>query len=170
MVAVIGGGEADGAAEALAEEIGRHVGGRGAVVLTGGRTGVMEAASRGARQAGAPAVIAVLPGYDPAGATPWADVVLPTGLGHARNAVVVASADVVVAVGGGAGTLSEIGLAAKLGRPVVLVAAAGGVAARAGALLPGLHTAEDAAQACALLDALLDGPLSPGDATRPAGP
>ena len=81
----------------------------------------MEAASRGASQAGG-TVVAVLPGTDRAAGNRFSDVTIATGLGHARNLAVVASADVVVAVGGQWGTLSEIGLAGVVGRPVVLLA------------------------------------------------
>ncbi|RME22774.1 MAG: hypothetical protein D6798_15040 [Deltaproteobacteria bacterium] len=78
----------------------------------------------------------MLPSYDRGQAHSHADLVLPTGLGHARNAVVVASADAVVAIGGEAGTLSEIGLARKLGRPVVALSGTGGVCDRIHEVLP----------------------------------
>ncbi len=81
----------------------------------------MEAAARGAREAGG-TVVGILPGIDRTAANPWSDVTVVSGIGHARNLAVAASADVVVAVGGGWGTLSEIGLAGVLGRPVVLLA------------------------------------------------
>ncbi len=80
----------------------------------------MEAAARGAKEAGG-ATIGILPGHDRALANPYLDYVLTTGMGHARNLAVVSSGDAVIAVGGGYGTLSEIGLAAKIGRPVVIV-------------------------------------------------
>jgi len=80
----------------------------------------MEAASRGASEAGG-TVVGLLPGTDRSRANRYSDVTVVTGIGHARNLSVVASADVVVAVGGGWGTLSEIGLAGALGRPVVLL-------------------------------------------------
>src|SRR3954447_20210210 len=104
----------------MAGEVGRGLAERGVVVVTGGGVGAMEAASRGAREAGG-MVVAILPGNDREDANPWADVSVVSGVGHARNLSVAASADVVVAVGGGWGTLSEIGLAGVLGRPVVLV-------------------------------------------------
>ena len=81
----------------------------------------MEAASRGASEAGG-TVVGILPGTDRSRANPYSDVTVVTGIGHGRNLAVVASADVVVAVGGEWGTLSEIGLAGVLGRPVVLLA------------------------------------------------
>jgi uncharacterized protein (TIGR00725 family) len=86
--------------------------------VTGGLGGVMAAASRGARAARG-TVVALLPGADPAAANPDADVVVATGLGQARNVLVVRSADAVIAVGGSWGTLSEVAIARRLGRPVV---------------------------------------------------
>lgn len=97
----------------LAEDLGGRLVGAGHRVLTGGLGGVMEAASRGAERAAAHApsmVFALLPGDDPAEANPHVDVALATGLGHLRNAL-VARADAVVAIGGGAGTLSELAFA-----------------------------------------------------------
>ena len=93
----------------------------GFTLVTGGAFGAMEAASRGASEAGG-TVVGLLPGTDRAAGNRWSDVTIATGLGHARNLAVVASADVVVAVGGEWGTLSEIGLAGVVGRPVVLLA------------------------------------------------
>ncbi|HEX3477145.1 MAG TPA: TIGR00725 family protein [Kofleriaceae bacterium] len=115
MVAVIGdGGIAAGSSKyVLAREVGRVLCERGFRIVTGGLGGVMEAASLGARESSAwtpGSVIALLPGFDPDHANPYADVVIPTGLDHLRNSLVV-QADAVVAIGGGAGTLTEIGLA-----------------------------------------------------------
>jgi uncharacterized protein (TIGR00725 family) len=78
----------------------------------------MEAACRGAKQAGG-TTLGILPGSDRSAANPYVDFALPTGLGEARNALVVRAADVVIAVGGGYGTLSEIGLALRIGKPVI---------------------------------------------------
>jgi uncharacterized protein (TIGR00725 family) len=103
---------------ALAREVGLEIARRGAVLVCGGRGGVMEAACRGAREAGG-LTVGILPGTDRAEANPYVDVPIVTGLGEARNALVVRSADAVIAVSGGYGTLSEIGLALKMGRPVV---------------------------------------------------
>lgn len=105
----------------LAEECGRIAAQRGAAVLTGGLAGVMAAAARGARAAGG-VVVSILPGTDPAEGIADADVRICTGAGEGRDLVLVASADAVIAIGGGWGTLAEIGLARKLGRPVVLLA------------------------------------------------
>lgn len=121
LIAVIGPGSPDGdRLDIAAEACGRLVAGAGATLVTGGLGGVMEAASRGAKGAGG-SVVAVLPGTDPAAASEHADLALCTGVGEARDLAVVASADVVIAVGGGWGTLAEIGLARKVGRPVVLL-------------------------------------------------
>ena len=117
-VAVIGPGNADQGAVADAEAVGRAVAEAGAVVVCGGLGGVMAAACRGAREAGG-TTVGILPGTDRTTANEWVDVAVATGLGEARNALVVRSADVVVAVAGGYGTLSEIALALKMGRPVV---------------------------------------------------
>jgi uncharacterized protein (TIGR00725 family) len=127
--AVIGPARADAELIAVAEEVGRLLVDKGLRVVTGGLGGAMEAASRGARSStrwATGTVIGILPTYDPHTANPWVDVIIPTGLGHARNIVVVASADVVLAVGGRAGTLSEIALAWTLGRRVIAVAGTGG--------------------------------------------
>lgn len=117
-VAVVGGGDASEdecrAAEAVARELGRA----GAVVVCGGLGGVMAAACRGAKAAGA-TTVGILPGDDRRAANRWVDLAVATGMGEARNALVVRTADVVVAVGGEYGTLSEIALALKLGKPVV---------------------------------------------------
>jgi uncharacterized protein (TIGR00725 family) len=87
-------------------------------VVCGGLGGVMEAVCRGAREAGG-TTIGILPGADRAAANPFVGVAIPSGLGEARNALVVRAADAVIAVGGGYGTLSEIALALKAGKPVV---------------------------------------------------
>ena len=125
VVAVIGNGATPPPSlEALeiAAQLGRAVVNSGCRVITGGLGGIMEAASRGAHQAERWSdgdVIGVIPGPDPSAANAYVDVCVATGLGLARNLVVVTSADVVVAVLGGSGTLSEIALAWQLGKPVV---------------------------------------------------
>jgi uncharacterized protein (TIGR00725 family) len=115
---VIGPSRCDERAAELAEEVGRLLAKAGFTVVTGGELGVMEAASRGACEAGGLAV-GILPGNDRTRANRYCEVTVVSGMGHARNLSVVASADVVVAVGGEWGTLSEIAYARKLGRPVV---------------------------------------------------
>ena len=103
-----------------AEEVGRLLAEHGAVLVCGGLGGVMEAAARGARDAGG-VTVGILPGESRGGANPWIDYAVVTGIGHARNLAVVASGDAAIAVGGEWGTLAEIGLARKLGRPVVIL-------------------------------------------------
>lgn len=117
-VAVVGSGEATGELYKKAQEVGRFVAGRGGVVVCGGLSGVMDAAARGATEAGGVA-IGILPDEDRERANPYLSYSIPTGTGQARNLAVVCSGDVIVAVGGEYGTLSEIGLALKVGRPVV---------------------------------------------------
>ncbi len=117
QVSVIGSGVEH---EQRAEEIGRLLAERGCTVVCGGRGEVMAAAARGAKSAGG-TTIGILPGTDRRDANEWIDHVVVTGLGHVRNAVVAASGDAVVAVGGRYGTLTEIGFALILGRPVVIV-------------------------------------------------
>jgi hypothetical protein len=118
MVAVIGAGVCSEEEAAIAEDVGRRLAQAGAVVLTGGRGGVMEAASRGARLAGG-VTVGILPGDTAAQANPWVALPIVTGMGEARNAILVRSAQAVVAIGGEYGTLAEIALALKAGRPVV---------------------------------------------------
>jgi uncharacterized protein (TIGR00725 family) len=117
-VAVIGPGDAHAALLDAAEEVGRRLGEAGATIVCGGLGGVMEAACRGARSAGAP-TIGLLPGEDRDAANPWVSTAIPTGLGELRNGLVVRAADAVVAVGGAYGTLSEIALALRGGLVVV---------------------------------------------------
>jgi hypothetical protein len=102
----------------VAEEVGRAVAAAGAVLVCGGLGGVMEAACRGAR-AGGGLTVGILPGRDRAEANRHVDIAIPTGMGEARNALVVRAADAVVAVDGEYGTLSEIALALQAGIPVV---------------------------------------------------
>jgi len=114
-VAVVGPGDDELPA---AEAVGRGLAQLGCVLVCGGLGGAMAAACRGATAAGG-VTVGLLPGNDRTGANAWLSVALPTGLGELRNGLVVRAADVVVAIGGGAGTLSEIGFALKFGRPVV---------------------------------------------------
>jgi uncharacterized protein (TIGR00725 family) len=117
-VAVVGPGEATAAELALAEEIGARLVDLGAAVVTGGLGGVMEAACRGAKSR-LGLTIGLLPGLDRGEANGWVDVAIATGLGELRNGLLVRTSDALVAIGGGAGTLSEIGFALKIGRPVI---------------------------------------------------
>lgn len=120
-VAVCGSGSATDEEERWAEEVGRRLAEAGAVVLCGGLGGVMDAAGRGAAAAGG-AVVGILPGEDRLGASDHLTVAIPTGMGEARNAIIARAADAVIAIGGEWGTLSEIALARKMGKPVVGIA------------------------------------------------
>jgi hypothetical protein len=120
QISVIGAAQGEEDVLADAEEVGRRIAEAGAVLVCGGRTGVMEAASRGAAEAGG-TVIGILPGASPAEANPHVTIAVATGIGEARNLAVVASGEAVIAVGGEWGTLSEIAHARKLGRPVVAI-------------------------------------------------
>lgn len=117
-VAVVGAGASSAEEDELAREVGRRLAEAGAVVVCGGLGGVMEAVARGAREAGG-RTVGLLPGADAAGANAWIETPVPTGLGEARNALVVRTGEAVVAVGGSWGTLSEIALARKMEREVV---------------------------------------------------
>lgn len=117
-MAVVGPAEATADVEAQAEAVGAGLADAGAVLVCGGLGGAMAAACRGSKARGG-RTVGILPGGDRGAANQWVDVAVATGLGEARNALVVRAADAVVALGGGYGTLSEIALALKLGRPVV---------------------------------------------------
>ncbi|HKG09914.1 MAG TPA: hypothetical protein VKB07_05030 [Gaiellaceae bacterium] len=117
QVSVIGSGAEH---EARAAEVGRLLAERGVTVVCGGQAEVMEAAARGAKEAGG-VTIGILGGETDEGANEWLDHVVVTGIGHARNLAVAASGDGVIAVGGSWGTLAEIGFAMRLGRPTVIL-------------------------------------------------
>ena len=120
QISVIGASEGTEQILRDAEAVGRAIAEAGAVLICGGLTGVMEAASKGAAQAGG-TVVAILPTLSPADANPYVTHAVATGTGHARNLAVVASGGAVIAVGGEWGTLSEIAFARKLGRRVVAI-------------------------------------------------
>jgi uncharacterized protein (TIGR00725 family) len=119
-VSVIGASRASAEITAKAEELGELLAERGLVVVCGGREGVMEAVARGVRRRGGVS-IGILPEADRHRAAPDLTYTLCSAMGHARNLSVVASGDVVIALGGAWGTLSEMGLARSVGRPVVLL-------------------------------------------------
>ncbi len=123
LIAVIGVASATPEEEAAAEAVGRLIAADGHILLCGGRGGVMAAASRGAAQAGG-IVVGILPGSSPDEANPWVTVPIATGLGEARNAIIARAAHTLIAIGTGWGTLSEIALAVKMGKPVVALGAA----------------------------------------------
>jgi uncharacterized protein (TIGR00725 family) len=114
QIGVIGAADAGAEEYAAAREVGRRIAGQ-ATLVCGGLGGVMEAACRGAREHGG-RTVGIVP--DTGNGNPYLDVIIRTGLGHARNVLVVQSADAVIAIGGSHGTLSEIALALKMQRPV----------------------------------------------------
>jgi len=118
LIAVIGGSAPTAEEMSLAEQVGRAVAEAGAVLVCGGRGGVMEAACRGAKQADG-LTIGILPGSDDSDANPYVDIAVVTGLGDARNVIIARTADVAIAVGGSYGTLSEISFALVFDKPVV---------------------------------------------------
>jgi len=152
-VAVIGEATCSPEEAGLAEEVGRRLAGAGALLFTGGRGGVMEAASRGARLAGG-LTVGILPGESADEANAWVALPVVTGLGEARNAVLIRSVQAVIAVGGGYGTLSEIAFALKFGRPVVGLGTWQAVG-KEEALLP-IHVARGAEEAVRLVLSLPD--------------
>lgn len=119
-VAVVGGYDADRDVLALADEVGRLLAQRGCIVVTGGRRGVAEAASRGAVLAGG-TTVGILPGSQRAEANPYVTVAIPTGLGETRNALVVMDVAAVIALPGAYGTLSEVAHALLAGTRVVVL-------------------------------------------------
>lgn len=117
-ISVIGAGICDNQLGKLAEDVGRKIAESGSILICGGLGGVMEYAAKGAKSARGQ-TIGILPTYNPDDANSNIDIPIVTGLGHARNIIVVGSADAVIAVGGEFGTLSEIAFALKLGKPVI---------------------------------------------------
>ncbi len=117
-ISVIGPSQADAATRQLAAAVGAEIARRGAILICGGLGGVMEAAAQGAKQHGG-LTVGILPSGDAAAANPFIDVPIVTGLGEARNVIVVRSADAVIAIAGGFGTLSEIAFCLRLQIPVI---------------------------------------------------
>ena len=118
MVGVIGAGDCPGDVVELAETLGAEIARRGAVLVCGGLGGVMTAAARGAKSAGG-STVGILPGTATADANPYIDFPVATGMGQARNLIIVQTADVLISVSGSYGTLSEMALALKTGKKVV---------------------------------------------------
>jgi uncharacterized protein (TIGR00725 family) len=118
QISVIGGARHEDELLEQAEAVGQGIAKAGAVLVCGGRTGVMEAAARGASEADG-TVLGILPSTERTDANPYVTHVIATGIGQARNLAVVASGEAVIAIGGEWGTLSEIAFARRLGRPVI---------------------------------------------------
>ena len=117
IIAVIGGKECDKSLYQQAMEVGKLIANNGAILVCGGRTGIMEAACRGAAEAGG-ITVGILPGDDIRDANEWVTVPIATGIGLARNAVIIQSASAAIAIGGNYGTLSEIAYCKQFGVPV----------------------------------------------------
>lgn len=126
QVGVIGGGVCDNKTEMIAEEIGRELALRGVTLICGGLGGVMEASARGAKRQGG-TTIGILPGNSREDANRYIDFQIVTNMGHARNAIIAASSDALIAVGGEYGTLSEIAIALKMGKRVVVIESKWGI-------------------------------------------
>jgi uncharacterized protein (TIGR00725 family) len=118
VVAVVGAANATHAEAAVAERVGQLLAERGAIVACGGRGGVMEAVCRGAAERGG-MTVGILAGSDAGEGNAFLTIALPTGMGQARNAILVLAGQAIIAIGGGVGTLSEIGLGLKAGRRVI---------------------------------------------------
>jgi len=146
-ISIIGAGTCGPETEAVAERLGVLIAQNGFDLVCGGRMGVQRAACRGAKSAGG-FTIGLLPGLDFAQANEFVDVPVITGLGHMRNFLVVKNGDAAVAVEGGAGTLSEIGLALKSGIPVVAIGRWSGI--------DGVRPAKDADEAMSAVKTLVD--------------
>jgi uncharacterized protein (TIGR00725 family) len=118
IIGVIGAGSSVYGIDKLAEEVGTRIANEGAILVCGGLSGVMELACKGAKAAGG-TTIGILPGMDKADANEYIDIPIVTGLSIARNLIIVHTSDVLIAVSGGYGTLSEIAFALNVGKPVV---------------------------------------------------
>lgn len=127
MIGVIGAAQPSPHGLALAESVGCEIARRGGVLVCGGLGGVMEAAARGAFEAGGE-VVGILPGPEGASANPFVTIAVPTNMGHARNVIIAHTAAALIAVEGEYGTLSETAIGLKLGKPVVVLHGAQAVA------------------------------------------
>ncbi len=119
-ISVIGGSRAEPGSKMydLAFQVGKNIAENKAILVCGGLTGIMEAACKGAKEAGG-LTIGILPGAEDFSANKWVDIKIPTGLGYARNVLVILSADAVIAIDGAEGTLSEIGYAFVYKKPLI---------------------------------------------------
>jgi len=117
-IGVIGGAFCSSDIYRIAEDVGRFIAKKGGVLITGGLSGVMEAASKGAKEEGG-LTVGILPGFEDTDANRYIDIPIVTGLDHARNVIVVRSSQAIIAINGEYGTLSEISIALKIGKPVI---------------------------------------------------
>ncbi len=120
VIAVVGANKCSKKLRDMAAEVGRYVAENGGVIVCGGLGGIMEGAARGAKEANG-VTIGILPGDDPGDANEYIDFVIPTGMGETRNALVIRTADAVVAFPGKYGTLSEMAFALQAGKPLISV-------------------------------------------------
>ena len=120
QIGVIGAGNCDESVAMIAEDVGREIAKRGAVLICGGLGGVMQAAACGAKQEGG-TTIGILPGNRREDANPYIDIAILSAMGHARNAIIAQSCDALIAIDGEYGTLSEIALSLKMGKTVVVL-------------------------------------------------
>jgi len=120
LIGVIGAGMCDDSIATIAENVGREIAKRGAILICGGLGGVMQAAARGANKEGG-TTIGILPGSRCEDANPYIDIAILSAMGHARNAIIAQSSDALIAVNGEYGTLSEIALSLKMGKTVVVL-------------------------------------------------
>ncbi len=117
-IGVIGGGKPDAKSRQIAFKVGQLIAEKGAILICGGLSGVMEEASRGAKQAGG-MTIGILPGNSPQDANPHIDVAIATGLGYGRNSLVAMNSDVIIAINGQFGTLTEIAYGSIYGKKII---------------------------------------------------
>lgn len=148
QIGVIGAGACGSEVRTLAELVGREIAKRGAVLLCGGLGGVMEAAAYGAKQEGG-TTLGILPGVMREEANVWIDIAVVSGMGHARNALIAQSSDALIAVNGEYGTLSEIALGLKMGKPVIVL--------EPGWKIEGVYRAESPKEAVKLAFKLTEG-------------
>ncbi|MGH7163279.1 MAG: TIGR00725 family protein, partial [Planctomycetota bacterium] len=131
----------------------------GFAIVTGGLRGVMDAVGRGAAKARGkgnhPPVVGILPSYGFDDGNAHVDIAVPTGLGHARNAIVAAAGEVMICIGGSMGALAEIALARKIGRPVLVFPGSGGTAALAAKAAPSVISVKSVEEAVARVKELL---------------
>ncbi len=129
QIGVIGSGKAiNKEIYKLAYDLGKEIAKTGALLICGGLWGVMEAVSKGVKDGGG-LTIGILPSMNKGDANPYIDIAIPTGLGHIRNTLVVASSDVIISISGSVGTLSEIAFSTVLEKPIIVITASGGVSA-----------------------------------------
>ncbi|MGB2765254.1 MAG: TIGR00725 family protein [Candidatus Aminicenantaceae bacterium] len=117
-IGVIGGAKADAKSRQIAFRIGQLIAEKGAILVCGGLSGIMEASSRGAKEAGGK-TMGILPGNSPDDANPYIDIAIATGLGYSRNSLVAMNADVLIAIDGQYGTLTEIAYGCIYGKKII---------------------------------------------------